>query len=111
MRRGEIFYVNLDPASQNAELKKTRVLVVSNNANNNAANTITIVPLSSTITRVFPFEVLMDHTHSGLNKPVKAQCHQIRTISKSRLIGQKIGQLNSALMQKVDQAIKLHLSL
>lgn len=110
MRRGEIFYVHLEPGNH-TEIKKTRVLIVSNNANNVAANTITIVPLSSSITKVFPFEVLMDHTHSGLQKPVKAQCHQIRTISKSRLTGHKIGQVQAGIMSQVEHAIKLHLGL
>ncbi|MDO8953882.1 MAG: type II toxin-antitoxin system PemK/MazF family toxin [Gammaproteobacteria bacterium] len=111
MRRAEIYYINLDPANSSINLKKTRVLIVSNNANNKAANTITVLPIIASILKVHPFEVLIEASDSGLNRAAKAQCHQIRTISKSRLIGQKLGQLDTALMHKIDNAIRLHLSL
>lgn len=46
MKRGEIYYANLDPTVGD-EIKKIRpVLIISNNANNNADNTITIVPIT-----------------------------------------------------------------
>jgi mRNA interferase MazF len=47
MKRGEIYYANLDPAMGD-EIKKVRpVLIVSNNANNNVAKTITVIPITS----------------------------------------------------------------
>jgi mRNA interferase MazF len=111
MRRGEIYYVNLDPAHQHADIHKTRVIIVSNNANNKAASTLTVVPITANINKIQPFEVLIEQSHSGLHRPIKAQCHQIRTLSKARLIGHKIGVIDQELMQKVDNAIKLHLAL
>lgn len=45
MKRGEIYFADLDPAIGD-EIKKIRpVLIISNNANNNVANTVTIFQL------------------------------------------------------------------
>ncbi|MFB8793090.1 MAG: type II toxin-antitoxin system PemK/MazF family toxin [Microcoleus sp.] len=80
MKRGEIYYANLSP-TVGSEIDKSRpVLVVSNDANNRAANTVTILPITSNITRVYPFEVLLNPEDSGLSKSSKVQVQQIRTI-------------------------------
>ncbi len=111
MRRGEIYYTDLSPIV-GAEINKRRpVLIVSNDANNRAANTITILPITSNISRVYPFEVLLASAESGLPKASKAQAQQIRTISKERLRGNALGRLNSALIRKAEEAMRLHLDL
>lgn len=110
MKRGEIYYANLDPTIGSETRKKRPVLIVSNNANNQASNTITIVPITSNTTKVYPFEVLLEMKDSGLPKKSKAQCHQIRTISKMRITYQTIkGFIKGDLMQRINSAIKLHL--
>ena len=48
---------------------------------------------------------------SGLPKASKIQAQQIRTIAKQRIRGDVVGSLSLSLMQLVDTAIKLHLSL
>jgi mRNA interferase MazF len=45
MKRGEIYYANLSPAV-GSEMDKRRPLIVSNDANNRAANTVTILPIT-----------------------------------------------------------------
>ncbi len=68
MKRGEIYFANLDPAI-GSEIKKCRpVLIVSNNANNKAAETITVVPVTSNVTKTYPFEVFLDSKETGLAK-------------------------------------------
>jgi len=85
MKRGEIYFANLDPTVSSEIKKKRPVLIISNNANNKAATTITVIPLTSNVAKVYPFEVLLEKQVSGLTKASKAQCHQIRTISKLRI--------------------------
>lgn len=110
MKRGEIYYADLDPTIGSEIKKKRPVLIVSNNANNQAANTITVVPITSNISKVYPFEVLLDIKDTGLSKCSKAQCHQIRTISKIRIQGNKsAGNVNVEMMQRINYALKLHL--
>jgi mRNA interferase MazF len=111
MKRGEIYYADLSP-SVGAEINKRRpVLIVSNDANNRASSTVTILPVTSNVSRVYPFEVLLITKQSGLPRDSKAMAQQIRMIAKDRLHPGKAGELGRDLMQQADAAIKLHLAL
>jgi mRNA interferase MazF len=111
MKRGDILYANLSPAI-GSEMDKLRpVLIVSNNANNRASTTITVLPLTSNVTRVYPFEVLINPEDSGLSKVSKVQAQQIRTISQERIKSEVVGSLSAELMIAIDTALKLHLGL
>ena len=69
MKRGEIYYADLSP-TVGAEINKRRpVLLVSNDANNRAAGTVTVLPITSNVTKLYPFEVSLDPRESGLPKP------------------------------------------
>ena len=110
MKRGEIYYADLDP-TVGAEIKKKRpVLIVSNNANNRASNTMTVIPITSNVDKVYPFEVLLETKDTGLSKRSKAQCQQIRTISKIRIQNNKVvGCVNDEIMHRIKYALKVHL--
>lgn len=111
MRRGEIYYADLSP-TVGAEINKRRpVLLVSNDANNRASATVNVLPVTSNVSRVYPFEVLLASKQSGLPRDSKAMAQQIRTISKDRLHPGKAGELGRDLMRQVDAAIRLHLAL
>ncbi|WP_018300269.1 type II toxin-antitoxin system PemK/MazF family toxin [Fangia hongkongensis] len=111
MKRGDIYYLNLDPTI-GKEIKKIRpALIVSNNANNKFSETITVVPITSNIKKVYPFEVLLKKSESSLPKDSKAQCQQIRTVSIERISGKMVGRLSDLLISEINEAIKLHLSL
>ena len=109
MKRGEIYYANLSPTVGSEIDKRRPVLVVSNDANNRAANTVTILPITSNVTRVYPLEVLLNPEDSGLSKPSKVQAQQVRTISKQRISSDAVGSLSEEIMQLVNAALKLHL--
>jgi mRNA interferase MazF len=111
MKRGEIFYADLNPTVGSEINKRRPVLIVSNDANNRAASTVTVLPITSNITKVFPFEVALSREDSGLPKESKAQAQQIRTIAKERIAGQPAGRLGPEKMRAVNAAIRLHLSL
>jgi len=60
VKRGEIYWTNLDP-TQGHEIKKTRpCIVVSNDVGNEFSETVTVVPLTSKTNnkKVYPFEVI-----------------------------------------------------
>lgn len=111
MKRGDIFYADLNPTIGSEINKKRPVVIVSNNANNRSASTVTILPLTSQVHKVFHFEVLLETKDTGLDKNCKAQCQQIRTISKLRITGDKVGQVDQHCIIKIDRALKLHLDL
>lgn len=110
IRRGEVYWINLDPTI-GSEISKTRPgLVVSNDINNAHAETVTVVPLSTQVSKVYPFHVLLPAGSYGNKVPAKAKAEQVRTLSKRRL-GKLVGNLPAALMTRVDQALRLHLGL
>ena len=90
-------------------------MVVSNDRANAAAarlgrGMVTVVPVTSTITRVFAFQVLLPADESGLRVDSKAQAEQVRSVSVEHL-GQVIGRVPIHLMGQLDDALRLHLQL
>ena len=115
MRRGEIRWVDLEP-SRGAEANKRRpaVIVSNDGANATAARlgrgVVTVVPVTSNTERVYPFQVLLDTSTSGLATVSKAQAEQVRSVAVER-IGAQIGTLPEAAIQALDDALRLHLAL
>ena len=111
MRRGELWFANLNPVIGSETAKRRPVLIVSNDANNRASATVTVLPITSSVARVYPFEVALAKGAGGLSKASKAQAQQIRTISRERVSGKRIGALDEGTMDKIDAALRLHLAL
>ena len=115
MRRGEIRLVDLEPV-RGAEADKRRpAVIVSNDAANATADAVgrgvlTVVPITSNVERVYPFQVLIPAAASALERDSKAQAEQIRSVSVER-IGETLGEMPERLMSALDQAIRLHLGL
>lgn len=109
MRRGDIYFADLNPTLGSEINKKRPVLIISNNSNNRAASTVTVVPITSNISKIYPFEVALSAAESKLSKDSKIQCQQIRTISKIRITTAKIGYVTENILLQVENAIKLHL--
>ena len=111
MQRGDVYYANLDP-SQGAETQKTRpVVIVSNNVANRVNDLVTVLPLTSNVTRIYPFEVKLSAKETGLGKDSKAMAQQVRTLDKGRLGLRAAGRVPAALMVEIDAALRLHLAL
>src|ERR1700677_3349246 len=115
VRRGEIRFVNLEPARSGEANKRRPAVIVSNDGANVAAErtgqgVITIVPVTSNTSRVYPFQVLLPANLTGLEQDSKAQAEQVRSISVERL-GFSIGEVPQDLMAELDEALRLHLAL
>lgn len=115
MRRGEIYLVNLDPARSGEANKQRPAVIVSNDGANSSSErsghgVITVVPVTSMVARIYPFQVLIPAATSGLDRDSKAQAEQVRAISIDRL-GPVIGEVPDSLMQELDEALRLHLAL
>lgn len=115
MLRGEIRLVDLDPVRSGEANKRRPAVVVSNDRANAAAarlgrGVVTVVPVTSTITRVYPFQVLLSADETGLRVESKAQAEQVRSVSVERL-GPVVGRMPVHLMAQLDDALRLHLQL
>lgn len=107
--------VSLDPA-RGSEARKTRpAVIVSNDAANVTAirlrrGVITVVPITSNVAHVYPFQVLLRAEQTGLRQNSKAQAEQIRSVAVERL-GRQIGSLPADLLAELDEALRVHLAL
>ncbi len=106
MNRGEVWWVEFDPAVGNGIRKTRPAVIVSNNTSNRHLTRVQVVPLSSSVERVYPSETVV--TIAGQRSKVMAD--QIMTADKRRL-KQSMGKLTLADMQAVDGIIKLQLGL
>lgn len=105
-RRGEVWWVAFDP-SLGGEIRKTRpAVVVSNDAANRHLNRLQVVPLTSSVGKLFPSEAFVEL--NGERR--KAVADQLATISKQRL-RERIGRLGASDLAAVERAIALQLGL
>ena len=106
MKRGEVWWVEFDPAV-GTEIRKTRpAVIVSNDAANRNLARVVVVRLTSNTGRTYPGEAVV--SISGQSS--KAMADQIMAADKTRLKSQ-LGTLQKADMLAVEDAIKIHLSM
>jgi mRNA interferase MazF len=110
VKRGAIYWINLNQI-EGSEIGKTRpAVIVSNDVNNQFADTVTVVPLTTSTEKIYPFEVLIEKNIGNLKEDSKAKANQIRTVDKIR-IGEKIGNLPENILYDIIKAIKIHLNI
>jgi mRNA interferase MazF len=108
MQRGDVFLVNLDPV-RGSEAGKTRpAVILQNDLANRSSPTVTVIPISSKVGRLFPFQVRIPAGEGGLEKESKALCEQIRTLASERLV-QPLGRLSTQRLTEIRIALDRHL--
>jgi len=106
MKRGEIWWVNFDPSIGGAIRKQRPAIIVSNDAANHYLNRVQVVPLTSSVDKLYPSEAYV--TFRG--KRAKAMADQLTTVSKKRLINSE-GSISSTEMKGVGKALTTQLGL
>ena len=115
MRRGDVRLVDLEPTRGNEANKQRPAVVVSNDTANGVAarlgrGVVTVVPVTSNVDRVFPFQVRLPAERAGLRAESKAQAEQVRAVSVER-VGPALGRLPPEILAALDEALRLHLDL
>jgi mRNA interferase MazF len=101
-RRGDVYWVNLDPTI-GTEVKKTRpAVILSNNAQNEAGQRVLAAPVTSNTSRLYSFEALI--TASG--RSAKAMLDQVRCLDQPRL-GQYICTVSKDEMKSLERALRV----
>jgi len=102
-KRGEVYWVRLDPA-QGAEIKKTRpAVIVSNDEQNAKSKVIIVAPISTKIKKIYPTFQVPIYLEGKLRK---VRCEQIRAIGKHRIKGEKIAVLTEAEIININSTLK-----
>ena len=100
-RRGEIWWVNLDP-SVGSEIKKTRLcVVVTSDVLNERRRTLVVVPLSSSPRAAPPLLVQV----KCAGRPAVAVIDQVRAVSRERFL-RRVELIPSAELQAVENALR-----
>lgn len=111
IKRGDLFWVNLDPTRGSEQAGQRPVLVIQNDIGNEVAPTTIVAPLTTkSFTKEYPTNVHLPKGIGGLKSDSTILLSQIRTLDKSRL-QKKIGHLSDTYLEKVNLAIKISLGL
>ena len=106
MKRGDVWWINFEPAVGGEVGKEQPAVIVSNDAANKYLNRLQVVPLTTKVDRLYPSEAPV--TVRG--KKHKAMADQLTTVSKRRLEN-RVGRLSKIEMRKLEQTIKVQLEL
>ena len=106
MRRGTIYWINLEPSSPR-EFGKTRPgLIISNSVQNFALDTVVALPLSSRPPEIWPLRLRVSLQKGNDSFVVLPG---IRQVSKARLLD-VVGFLGSQEMIRIAEALEAYLS-
>lgn len=105
-RRGDVYWVNLDPVV-GTDIRKTRpAVIVSNDSCNRYDTRVVVLPITSNVDSLYPGEAMVEVK----GKRGRALGDQIRSLDKSRLKS-RAGRLTSEEMSRVDEALAITLDL
>lgn len=111
IKRGDLYYVDLDPTHGSEQSGVRPVLVIQNDVGNEYAPTVLVAPLTTkSFTKRYPTNGNVPRGVAGLKEDSTVLLSQIRTMDKTRL-ERKVGRLPSVFMREVDQAIQVSLDL
>lgn len=110
IKRGEIYWVNWNPARGSEQSGLRPALIIQNDTGNRLSPTTIIAALTTAMERSYPFTVKVTAKESGLPKDSTVNLAVIMTMDKTRL-AEKCGQLNEAKMAEVSEAIKVSLGM
>ena len=119
IKRGEIFFVDLNPIKGREQRGNRPVLVVSNDAINAQPLVVTVVvgTDASNVPRDYPVNVRVTAAETGLPSDTVFLCFQIRSLDPSRFSSggkgqtQRVGVMPAERMREVDAALCLTLGL
>ncbi len=105
IKRGDVFYADLDPIIGSEQGGIRPVLVVQNNVGNKYSPTLVVLPISSVKKTKMPTHICI-YGSKMLPKNSIVLAEQIRTIDRNRLQNY-VGSVGLEIMEKVDKAVKI----
>lgn len=104
LKKGDIVLVQAPSSPSGTEIQKTRpAVVISPKEMATYGNSILVVPITSNVSKVYPFEFLIKSKY--LEKESKGCCDQIQTVSTKRII-KKYGVISNPEIKSLNKALK-----
>jgi mRNA interferase MazF len=111
IRRGDIFYADLNPVVGSEQGGNRPVLIIQNDVGNKYSPTVIIAAITSQLDKTqLPTHVDLTSEDTGLDKDSVVLLEQVRTIDKQRLT-QRIAHLDSDVMTRVNAGLEISLGL
>lgn len=104
IRRGDIYYADLNPVVGCEQGGRRPVLVIQNDVGNHYASTVIVAAITSRKRRRMPTHIGLPGMVTGLRIASCVMLEQVRTIDRMRL-GAYIGRLDEEKMAAVNRAI------
>ena len=105
MKRGEIYFADLDPVMGSEQGGMRPVLIIQNDLGNRFSPTVIVLPLTSKTGKTpLRTHVIVHPPCGGLKRPSIILCEQVRTLEKRRL-RRYVGMLRPDKMHQVEQAL------
>lgn len=111
VKRGDIYYADLSPVIGSEQGGVRPVLVIQNDVGNRYSPTVIAAAITSQINKAkMPTHIEIGAEDCGLSRDSVVLLEQVRTIDKRRL-KEKIGHLDSSMMQRVNTALEISFGL
>jgi mRNA interferase MazF len=108
IRRGEIYFVDLNPTKGREQAGRRPVLVLSVDAINKLPLVVTVVvgTKGENIPRDYPTNVRITAEESGLPMETVFLCFQIRSIDPNRFTENPAGKISEENLEKIENAVR-----
>ena len=104
-RYGEIYWVEFDEETVGTELKGDHPgLIISDNWYNEEGNRVVVLPCSTTLKPIYPFELFIKNLANN-GRDGKVMVDQIKGIDKERLRGKAVSHLNEEQLEKISKTL------
>jgi mRNA interferase MazF len=107
IQRGEVYFVNLDPAVGREQKGRRPAIVVSSDALNQQPLVVVAVPGTRTVQvgRRYPWNVNIPAGEGGLSFPTTFMAFQIRALDPSRFSQAPLGVMSAPYLAALEKAI------
>ena len=107
-RRGDIVWVNLDPA-MGPEIKKVRpCVIISPDAANRSGPLIIVAPVTKAEgKKIYFHEIYLPKGTANFPQDSKIKVFQLRCIDKKRIRGEKIGSLTGESLEALNEKLRI----
>ena len=105
IRRGNIYWVRFGKTVGTEIRDPHPAVIISNNWQNEKGSRVVVLPMSSKIEKIYPFDLYVGKVINNYKKS-KIMCEQVKSVSKKRLSENKVGELTPELLAKAEIKLK-----